>query len=264
LFFVLSKLLDVFLSPLTWGLLLLAAASPWRRGARASRGWRRRRALAALGVAVLLVASSPVFANAVAWRLEQSARATWRPDVTYDAVIVLGGMGDERVWRATGAPTWNDDVERIMAAERILREGKARFAIVSGGTNDPALARFSEARQLAEQLHAWGVAPDRVVLEDRARNTRENALYSKEILVARGWTRVLVVTSAFHVPRAADCFRAVHVDADFLPVDYRAHPPGLRGDEWLPRAGALAMTTAMVRELFGRLVYRVQGYGAGA
>jgi uncharacterized SAM-binding protein YcdF (DUF218 family) len=70
---------------------------------------------------------------------------------------------------------------------------------------------------------------------------------------------VLVVTSAFHVPRAAGCFRAAGVEADFLPVDYRIRDPG-EDQHWLPRAEYLTQTSRALRELLGRLVYRVLGY----
>ena len=73
---------------------------------------------------------------------------------------------------------------------------------------------------------------------------------------------MLIVTSAFHMPRAAECFAAVGMKVDTLSVDYRAHQHG--GGElfaWMPRARELATTSAALREVFGRLVYRVQGYG---
>ena len=69
----------------------------------------------------------------------------------------------------------------------------------------------------------------------------------------------VLVTSAFHVPRAQGCFRAAEVEADFLPVDYRMRDPA-RNPHWLPRASVLADTAAVVRERFGFLVYRVMGY----
>ena len=258
MFFVLSKLLDVALSPLTWGLALLALAAPLR--SRDRRRWRRRRALGLAGVAVLLLFSSELVANAMQWRLEHEAPSTYREEVTYDAVILLGGVGDERVAAAVGQPAYNQNVERLLTTYRLLRDGDARLAIVSGAAMDPALEDFGEARVLARQLREWGIDGERVVVEARARNTRENAVYSAEIVRARGLSRVLVVTSAFHVPRASECFRAVGLEPDFLPVDYRAHPTRLSLRELLPRADALARSTAVFRELFGRLVYRARGY----
>jgi len=96
------------------------------------------------------------------------------------------------------------------------------------------------------------------VLESRSRNTRENALESAPIIAAHGWKRVLLLTSAWHAPRALGCFHAVGLSPDLLPVDHRSGRGGTF--VWLPRAGALAGSTDALREMAGGLVYRTMGY----
>jgi uncharacterized SAM-binding protein YcdF (DUF218 family) len=261
-FFFLSKLLDIFLSPLTWAIVLAALAVPWRP--RWARRWRKRRAFGVASIAVLLLFSTGLVGDSL-WRsLENAAVETYRDDVTYDVVVLLGGVGDENIWAERGELTLNDNAERVVATNRLLHEGKARYAILSGSTNNPELHAYSEAKLLAAFLREWGVEEDRLIIEDRARNTRENAVYSAEIIRARGFSRVLVVTSAYHVPRAADCFRAVGLEVDFLPVDHRAaRLKPLSIPSLLPRASMLDLSTSAMREMFGRIVYRVQGYGKG-
>jgi uncharacterized SAM-binding protein YcdF (DUF218 family) len=160
-FFLLSKLLDVFLSPYTWALLLLAVAVPWRVRARSPRHMRRRRILAAVGFAIFLVGSFPPFANALQWRLEHASTSTYDANVTYDAVILLGGVVEEDAMKSSGQIAFNDNVERLIVTHRLLRDGKARVAIVSGET--------PEADVLARQLEDWSRA-----LATRAR-TRSSA-----------------------------------------------------------------------------------------
>ena len=259
MFFFLSKLLDVFLSPLFWALMLLAAAVPWRAGA--ARRWKRRRTLGAVGLGILLLASSLPVSSLLAWRLEHASRSTYRDDVTYDAVVLLGGVVDEEVTKVSGQPSYNENVERVVMTHKLLQAGKARVAIISGAAVDPKLAEYAEAVALGRQLEEWGIAKDRIIIEDRARNTRENALYTQEIARARGFERVLVVTSAFHMPRAAECFAAVGMKVDTLAVDFRAHEHAGSVAEWIPRASSLSMTTVMVREMAGRWIYRAEGYG---
>jgi uncharacterized SAM-binding protein YcdF (DUF218 family) len=261
LFYVLSKILDLLLTPLVWALLLLAFALPGRRASKRSR--RRKRALGVAGIGVLLFFSLGYVENALWWRLEHTTHSTYRPEVAYDVVVLLGGVGDERVWALTGEPSLNDNVERVFATHRILRDGHARYAIVSGGVEDPALARFNEAAMLAGILRDWGTDAERVIVEDQAKNTRENAVLSAEIIRARGFRRVLVVTSAFHLPRSADCFRAVGLEVDLLAADHRAHPSRAKLAEFLPRAEAFQQSTAAIRELTGRWIYRARGYGKG-
>ncbi len=83
---------------------------------------------------------------------------------------------------------------------------------------------------------------------------------TEAILHGRGERSLLLVTSAFHLPRAAGCFRRVGLQPDLLPVDFRA--PGGTGlmQSLLPRARHLAATSDAIHELFGRLVYRLVGY----
>jgi uncharacterized SAM-binding protein YcdF (DUF218 family) len=144
----------------------------------------------------------------------------------------------------------------------LLREGRADYAVISGG-NAGAPADTVEARVLAKQLTDWGIAPERVVIEDTARNTRENAVEIARIVRLRGWTKVLMITSAWHMPRSLDCFRAVKLDVDTLPVDYRSYDSHAFPSHWLPRANFLDQSSAAIRELAGRVIYRIQGYGVG-
>lgn len=258
MFFYLSKRLDVLLSPFTWGLVLLALALPWRRAS--FRSWKRKRIFGIAGLAVLVLFALEPVQEAI-WRRVERVPNTYRPDVTYDAVVLMGGVTDELVHAQTGMPAYNDNVERVVETFRLLREDHAKVTVVSGAAMDPSLERFGEARVLADQLVAWGIAPERVIVEPKARNTRENAVYSAEILRARGASRVLVVTSAFHIPRTLDTFRAVGMDVDVLPVDFRAPPSGGREAQLLPRSGALAGSSRAFHEVLGRVVYRIVGYG---
>jgi len=251
-FYILSKLLDVFLSPYTWGLLLVAAAVPWRVRDRSPRHSRRRRVCGALGLGVLVVGSLPPVSNAMLWRLEHASTPTYDDSVTYDAVILLGGVVDDNAMRSSHQISFNDNVERLIVTHRLLREGKARVVIASG--ENP------EAAVLGRQIEDWGIPRDRIIIEGRARNTHENAVFSQEIARARGFERVLIVTSAFHMQRAAECFAAIGMKVDTLSVDYRAHDLMAPGEWVIPRVGELSLSTMVLREVSGRLIYRVQGY----
>src|SRR3954470_13266433 len=98
--------------PYTWGVILFAAAVPWRMR-RARRFRRRRRYLGIAGVALLFLSGMGPFSNAIMWRLERSTETTYRRDVTYDAVVLLGGLVDEEATADTGMPAYNDSVERL-------------------------------------------------------------------------------------------------------------------------------------------------------
>ena len=254
-FYLLSKVLDTLLSPYTWGLGLVILATPFRRPKPGC--YRRRRALGIAGIAILLVFSFEPVSAGMFHRLEHATTSTYRPDVVYDAVILLGGVSDERVVAETGQSAYNDNVDRLVQTHRLLSEGHARSAIISAAPVDPAFLESGEARVLARQLAAWGIEPARIVLEEQARNTHENAVYSKRLAEERGFKNVLVVTSAFHMRRSIECFNAVGMKVDTLAVDYRTHG-GPRS--YLPRAGFLSESTGTIREVVGLYIYRARGY----
>jgi uncharacterized SAM-binding protein YcdF (DUF218 family) len=255
-FFFLSKLLDVLLSPYTWGLLAFALVVPWR-GPLRPRAWRRRRGIGIVGLLVLFFFGWDPVSNWLLYRLEHATTSTYRPDTTYDAVILLGGVSDERVLAEQGQSAYNENVERLIATHKLLASGHARTAIVSGAAMAGAPPEFGEARALANQIEEWGIEPSRILLEERARNTYENALYSKQIAAERGFTSVLVVTSAFHMRRSVECFEAVGMKVDTMLVDYRATK---HSEALLPRAHYLSQSTMVLREMAGLYIYRLRGY----
>ena len=252
MFFILSKTLDVLLSPLTWAVLVLIAGLV----RRTIPAWAP---LSAIGI-LTFFSLEPV-SNALIRHLEASAERTERPGTNYDVVVLLGGVVEDRSSRTSGMTSYNDNSERLMMTFDLLRSGHAAHAILSSGSAPGTVV--PEARVLAQQLETWGIDRSRLLIEDRARNTRENALFSKEIIDAHHFRRVLIVTSAMHMPRSVDCFRQVGLNVDTLPVDYRSYDPEQARGSWLPRADKLAASVAALRELFGRLVYRVVGYGSG-
>jgi len=247
-FFLLSKLFDLLLAPLTWALLLLVAAILWRR--RPVAPW-----LAGAAVVVLYVFSIEPVANGLSRLAEAPAHRTFRPDAVYDAAIVLGGGIDPASSAFTREIELNAAGDRIVAGYDLLLSGRARQVLLSGGGSDPS--EPVEADWAAALYRHLGIPSDRIVLERESRNTRENAVESARIVRERGWRSLLLVTSAAHAPRALACFRAVGLSPDLLPVDVRgsAHPGSL-----LPRARSLDQSTDVLRELAGRLVYRAAGY----
>ncbi len=255
MFFVLSKLLDIALSPLGWTLFLVG-------GGLALRKRRPRLAVACgvLGLLVLVGFSLDPVANKL-WRaLETPPLSSARPGDRWDAVIVLSGLVDDAATEAFGRPAYNDNVERLLETFQLLRSDRARFVLISGGSGRLG-GGPPEADVIAQQLEAWGIDRSRIVLERGSRNTHENAAASTAIVHDRGWRKVLLVTSAFHMPRALGCFRKEGLAVDTLAVDFRSNPGfGLP----LPRATALGRSEEAIRELAGRVIYRLVGFSVDA
>jgi uncharacterized SAM-binding protein YcdF (DUF218 family) len=260
-FFVLSKIFDLLVSPVTWAIALALLGVPFRvllrRPDRELPRWRRFSPLAA--ATVLVVFSMEPVSNLLLRSLEDPPLRTVKDGVTYDVVVLLGGVVDERSAQTFGVRSFNEASERLLETYDLLRMNRARYAIVSGAAPAREGIQIVEATALRDQLVAWGIEPDRVIVEDKARNTRENAVESARIVRDRGLSSVLIVTSAFHMKRALGCFHAVGLEVDTLPVDFRSHS---QGSSWLPRADFLDDSTIAIHEWTGRAVYRLRGYAA--
>ena len=110
-------------------------------------------------------------------------------------------------------------------------------------------------------LKEWGIPGEVILIEGRSRNTYENALETKQILKDKQIDKILLVTSAFHMPRALATFRTVGIDAVPSPssysiVDY-VRPRIL---DWVPSVGNLVRMQAVIHEKLGILVYRYRGW----
>lgn len=254
MFIVLSKILDLFLGPLTWALLFIVVGIVVRRRARLAIG------LQVLGLGVLYLFSVEPVAAALMRRTEEGVVSTYRQDVVYDAVIVLGGGLDPDATERSGHPEYNAAGDRILRGYELVREGRARHVLISGGSLETRPDAAVEAHVLAQQLRRWGVEPERIFTESQSRNTRENAVNSEKIIRQQRWKTLLLVTSAAHLPRAYGCFAALGIRPDIFVADVRA--PGKRPPSWFPRAGHLSASTESLRELAGRWVYRMRGWTA--
>ncbi len=234
------------------GLLALLMLAVGRRG--------RAALLLVFGVAWLWCWSMPLTANAVVDYLTAGyppRRVEALP--TSDAIVLLGGTVDPAAGRWV-YPDLNGGADRIWHAARLYHAGKAPLIVVSAGNVWGGPERESEAVATRILLDALGVPESAVVVEASSRTTRENATHTAAIAGARGLEQVLLVTSAWHMPRAAAAFDRVGLDVVPAPADYArmaALPDVLR---FLPHAEALHLSSRVLREYLGLLVYRLRGW----
>ncbi len=253
MFFIASKTLDILIDPLWWVVGCIVVAAYCARSPTAQRLVFRWLAVA---LTVLLVASAPLVANVLKWSLERGVQAHFDETKTWDVVVLLGGTVDFP-GSTVQEVAWNGNVERLIQVYALLRTNRVGRAILSGGVGVQGFP--TEAEYLHHQLIEWGIEPNRLELEAKAQNTRENAVFAQSLIAARGDKTVLVVTSASHVPRALGCFRAIGLEVDIWPVDYRMKDPWAH-QGWAPRAEYLGETSRALREYLGRLTYWALGY----
>ncbi len=130
-------------------------------------------------------------------------------------------------------------LRRVLHGAELFRQGRGRHLLLSGGAG-----RFlpSEAAVMRRIALEHGVPEACIVLEERARDTLENALFSAAILRQHGWTRIVLVTERYHLPRAWLAFRAagVHLAACSVAPDRGDAPWWKYGLRLLREATALA------------------------
>ena len=146
--------------------------------------------------------------------------------------------------------------DRVWHAAALYRAGKARWVVLSGGSPPGSENVAPEAEAMAEVLRALGVPASAMRLEGRSRNTLENALLSLALVRQGGARRVLLVTSALHMPRALAVFQAVFAGSGVTVVPAATDAEAL-GDEpelrtaWLPDARSLEWSSRCVKEYLG-------------
>jgi uncharacterized SAM-binding protein YcdF (DUF218 family) len=232
-------------------LLLLGLLLSWRAP------WASRFVLL-LSLGILAASGSGAVAQRLVIPLER-VHPVPATDTRAQAAVVLGGTVDlarsslERV-------EFTDRPERIIEGARLVREGRARWLVIAGGSGDPFLPQASEAEFLAAFAQELGVDPAAILLQKESRTTREDAQLTAGLLRERGIDRFFLVTSAFHLPRAVGCFRKEGLAPIPFPVDYRATPRHVTPLHYLPQVWALQLSTLAVHEYLGTVAYRVLGY----
>jgi uncharacterized SAM-binding protein YcdF (DUF218 family) len=256
MFLLLSKFIPVFVYPLGLSLALLAVAAVLRRRS----GWTR--ALCFSAFLLLFLFSSGTVSQLLLHSLEDRYPQHPMESIPQaQAIVVLGG-GTSSPGPPGQAPGLSAASDRLLYGARLFRAGKAPLVLFAGGAVPLMKSRpgLSEAQGAALLLKEWAVPAQAILLEDQSRNTRENGVFSRPILQSHGVSRILLVTSAFHMPRASAVFRKLGFQVIPAPADFQT------GDDeglllrLLPDAGSLAESDLALKEWLGLLAYRLRGW----
>ncbi|MDX1376760.1 MAG: YdcF family protein [Burkholderiales bacterium] len=242
----LHKILPFFASPLFWVILLVAY------------GLLRRRTLAGwLGLALLCALSLPVLSNALVGTLEQGAVRLAPGDVQQtDAAVVPGGMLVDVRGKDGIVREW-DDPDRFWGGLELYRAGKAPLLVFFGARMPWSLGPQTEGDSLKQAAIAAGVPASDILVSGEVTNTAEEALALARLLPGDK-RRITLVTSAFHMPRAAGLFRKAGFSVVEYPVDFRTTVEKRTALDFVPSADAFESSSAALRELLGRLYYRLR------
>jgi len=248
--FWVKKIVSAFLLPPGCFILILALGGVWLLVYRR----RTRNGMLTLATALLLwLASTPLVAGMVVSRLERGL--DFPREVKGDVIILLGGGVSDDVKDLTGRGCPSDDMMgRIVMAVRVQRLTGLPI-LVSGG---PApLTATAESWVVRRFLTDLGVPPGKVIVEDKSRDTDENARFVEEICTQRGFRNPLLVTSAYHMKRSMLTFQRYGLSVVPMPAGFHS-PDQHRFNLYLllPTSTALELTTAAFHEFLGIIYYR--------
>jgi uncharacterized SAM-binding protein YcdF (DUF218 family) len=255
MFFYLSQFLSFLAMPLTIISILIVIGALYAR-----KKWGKISLWT--GIMLLWFFSNQFIAN--------QAMLTWEHDFkafdeikTHEIGIVLTGVTNlsktayDRTFFQKGA-------DRITHALQLYRMGKIKKILITGGQGLNPTNPNTEAKLLKDFLLMTGVPESDVMIEESAKNTRENALFTKEYLEKNGIDtnqEFLLITSAFHMTRAKGCFDKVGLKTETFPVDYYSHDTKYDLPAFIyPNPTSIENWHKLVKEWIGILVYKMVGY----
>lgn len=244
MFFVLSKVLLIFILPFTWILgffiATLATGNP-----------KLKRRFLVTTLVLLLIFSSPFVINQFAklWDIDPVPLQNKQ----YSCVILLGGFDGVD---ANGEGIFNERSERFIQSVKLFNTGKASHILMSGGNGLLFGGNFREGTWVKTQLKDFNVPDSAMIIENNSRNTFENAAFSKKMLDEKKLKGpYLLVTSAWHMRRSMAIFKKQGLDVIPYPCDYIQGRGKFSFADFIPSADPLSDWNLYMKEVFGSIAY---------
>lgn len=250
----LAKILPVFLLPIGVTLILLAAGL-----------LARRPTLIIAAMVVLYLGSIPLVSRQALKLIEGDAvRELPQAAPSADAIVVLSG-GRLLAPGSAKVSEWCD-ADRFFGGIELYQAGKAPLIVFTGGSAPWEPTAPSEGEMLVGFARGFGVPAEAAVTTGKVFNTADEAAAVAGLLASRGASgkpsdspAVLLVTSAFHMPRATVQFEAAGLRVAPYPVDFLvSSEKQITIMDFLPSASALSQTELALREFYGRAFYRIR------
>lgn len=254
MFFSLSKILEFLLLPMTW----ILAMFVWGMIRYNSRFGRR---LLTACIAMLLFFTNPFLVNRVMDVWEVKPYSSVQIQEPYEIGVLLGGSM-KYYNDVLERPVYSQSVDRLLQTIELYHDNKIDKILLSGGSGRLTRPDEKESPVIEQVLIRCGIERDDIIRESESRNTWENAVYSAELINENyKGSRVLLITSAWHMRRSIACFNAAGINAVPYPVDERAGKGAWTPDRLIiPSAASLHNWNTLIHEWFGCIMYKLAGY----
>jgi uncharacterized SAM-binding protein YcdF (DUF218 family) len=250
MFFILSKVLLFLLAPFWWIIILLV----WRL---LSKNQRTKKRLLVISIIILVVFTNPFLYRSVVM-LWQPQQTTLYANQKFDAGIMLGGLAR---YDKQQIGHFNINADRFIQTANLYHRGIIKKIIVSGGNGTLSRDEPPEATFLRQELIYNGIPDADIIIENKSRNTSENAIFSKRISDSVGLKPPFVlVTSAMHMRRSVSVFRKEGFNCIPFPCDYKITSQKISLDDTImPDIALLRIWSDQLKEMVGLCVYRLTG-----
>ncbi|MCB4205500.1 YdcF family protein [Deferribacterales bacterium Es71-Z0220] len=179
-------------------------------------------------------------------------------NISKSLIVVLGGgVYDKSPDNDLKASVMPDPLKRLIYAYFLFKDNNADI-LVSGGRVFKSSEIQSEAEAMRDVLLRLGVDRDRIILDTNSLDTYENILNTKSIVLNNDYDRVIIVTSAYHMPRAMFLSQKAGLDAIPAPTDFKTDRTGYSFDSFLPKMGYLYESYKALHEYLGLLFYKIK------
>jgi uncharacterized SAM-binding protein YcdF (DUF218 family) len=240
----LNKLLPYLLYPITIIIVLLI--------------WSvitKKRLPAVIALIILIFTSSPIVSHQIVSYVDGKERKKIIEEMSVaDSIVVLSGMLKPVMTKQGVASEW-DDPDRFFAGIELIKAGKAKNIIFTGGVMPWQENTQPEGLVLAKFAENFGVPSSQIIVTKDVQNTSDESKAVREILSKSNTNKIILVTSAFHMSRAANLFEKKGIEVQTFPVDYKAGVGKITSMSFLPSADAFYAFQFALRELIGRAYY---------
>jgi len=217
----------------------------------------RSRISGILAVSILIICSLPIFSNKLITNLENEYILSDASSAkTADAIVVLSGMVRTINGKNGLSYEWGEASDRIFAGIELIKKNKAPIMILTGGKLPWSVGK-PEGEHLRDVAIKYGVPNKNILLTENVENTDQEAKAVGKLLNKTS-PKIILVTSAFHMPRAQKVFEAVGINIEPFAVDFLSEADKYTIMNFIPSAGALNQTSFFIRELIGRLYYNLK------
>jgi len=222
------------------------------------RKWKHRKYLAVLGFVLFLIFTNDFLANSFlkAWQTEPADLEQLKnQDFTYG--VLLTGMTNtlkepkDRVY-------FNQNADRLLQSMMLFEQGIIDTLYISGGGATALREDLQESRVILSYLKSINFPVEQVVIEDQSRNTVESARFAKEFISIE--RRVLLITSASHMPRAMGCFEKEDYKIQPYSTVFLTNDEMISPSMFLPSDDALQKWNILFKEWMGYSAYWLAGY----